>query len=115
NNVPPSLSGQSNQSSDEGAAHNFDLGSFSDPGALDNPWDVTVSWGDGSPDTTLAFSSRGAMGTTPHTYDDNGSYTVTVKVTDKDGASGPAQLKVDVANVATAAVLTNDGAVNDVS
>src|SRR5207302_8755284 len=68
-NVAPSLSGQSDQSPDEGASHSFDLGSFSDPGAFDNPWDVTVSWGDGSPDTTLAFSARGAMGTTPHTYD----------------------------------------------
>src|SRR2546423_14942927 len=44
-----------------------------------------------------------------HTYDDNGSYTVTVKVTDKDGDSGSAQFSVDVANVAPTATLSNGG------
>src|SRR5205085_1711458 len=101
------------QASDEGASHSFSLGSFSDPGAGDNPWDVSVDWGDGSPDTPLAFSSPGSLGSSSHTYADNGSYTVTVTVTDKDGASGSAQVSVSVANVAPTADLANDGPVDE--
>src|SRR5205823_1571079 len=71
------------QSSDEGAAHSFDLGSFTDPGA-DNPWTVDVTWGDGHSDSFSA-GSTGTIAAHSHTYDDNGSYTVSVKVTDKDG------------------------------
>src|SRR5207237_929275 len=112
-NVAPTVTAPSDQSSSEGSSHSFDLGSFSDPGAFDNPWDVTVSWGDGSPDTTLAFSSRGAMGTTPHTYDDNGPYTVTVTVKDKDHDSGSAQFTVTVANVPPTADLANGGPVGE--
>ena len=86
----PSLSGQSDQSSDEGSSHSFSLGSFSDPGANDNPWDAYVNWGDGSPVDHLAFSSQGSLGSASHTYADNttGGYTVTVKVTDRYGAAG---------------------------
>jgi hypothetical protein len=99
------------QSSNEGAAHSFDLGSFTDPGA-DNPWTVDVNWGDSHSDSF----TMGAPGTIPahsHTYDDNGSYTVTVKVTDKDSASDSKTFKVDVANVAPTADLANDGPVNE--
>src|SRR5207302_11330800 len=45
-NVAPAVTAAANQSSDEGASHSFDLGSFTDPGA-DNPWAVDVNWGDG--------------------------------------------------------------------
>src|ERR671935_184803 len=57
-----------------------------------------------------------APGTIPahsHTYVDNGSYTVTVKVTDKDGGSDSKTFKVDVANVAPTATLSNDGPVSE--
>src|SRR5205085_177852 len=46
-NVAPSVTAPADQNSDEGASHSFSLGSFSDPGAGDNPWDVSVDWGDG--------------------------------------------------------------------
>src|SRR5205085_608273 len=85
NNVAPSVTAAANQSSDEGASHSFDLGSFSDPGA-DSPWSVDVSWGDGSPHTTFS-SSPGPLGSQSHTYADNGAFTVTVNVTDKVGSA----------------------------
>src|SRR5205807_4306344 len=58
-------------------------------------------------------SSQGALGSRSHTYDDNGSYTVTVKVTDKDGGSGNASFTATVANIAPTATLANDGPVNE--
>jgi hypothetical protein len=59
-------------------------GSFVDPGVLDT-FEVTVDWGDGSPQDTVSL----AAGTTTfsgfnHTYLDNGSYDITVQVADDD-------------------------------
>src|SRR5207247_7911524 len=96
-NVPPSVTAAADQSSEEGASHSFDLGSFTDPGA-DNPWTVDVNWGDGHSDS-FTMSAPGTIPAHSHTYDDNGSYTVTVKVTDKDAGSDSKTFKVDVANV----------------
>src|SRR5437868_6581223 len=99
-NVAPVVAGQFDQSSDEGQNKSFDLGSFTDKGVNDGPWPVDVNWGDGSSDTTFSSTSQGALGTKSHTYADNGSYTVTVSVTDKDGGTGTAQFTVTVANLA---------------
>src|SRR5205807_9030839 len=109
--VAPAVTAAANQSSDEGASHSFDLGSFTDRGA-DSPWSVDVNGGDGSPHTTFS-SSPGPLGSKSHTYDDNGSYTVTVTVTDKDGGSGSAQFTANVANVAPTATFSNDGPVSE--
>ncbi|MBX9585033.1 MAG: PKD domain-containing protein, partial [Gemmataceae bacterium] len=58
----------------------FDLGSFADPGA-DGPWQVTVNWGDGSPDTVFSAAAPGPLGARPHTYAGGGRlYAVTVVV-----------------------------------
>src|SRR5207237_5911362 len=92
-NVPPSVTAAADQSASEGTAQSFNLGSFTDPGP-DSPWAVDVAWGDGSPHTTFNQSTTGSLGSQPHTYADNGVYTVTVKVTDKDGGSGTATFKV---------------------
>src|SRR5205823_5484208 len=54
-NVAPTVTAPSDQSSNEGANHSFALGSFSDPGTQDDPWHVTVDWGDGS--TADAFDT----------------------------------------------------------
>src|SRR5207302_8841344 len=111
NNVPPSVTAPNNQSSNEGSAHSFDLGSFTDPGA-DSPWTVDVSWGDVHGDS-FTMSAPGTIPAHSHTYDDNGPYTVTVKVTDKDTAFDSKTFKVGVANVAPAATLSTGGPVNE--
>src|SRR5262249_55713094 len=46
-NLPPTLTPPSNQTGLEGSGANFDLGSFTDPGAGNGPWAVQVNWGDG--------------------------------------------------------------------
>src|SRR5207248_285241 len=112
-NVAPSVTAAADQSSDEGASHSFSLGSFSDPGANDGPWSVDVNWGDGGPHSTFSSASQGSLGSQSHTYADNGSYTVTVQVTDKDGGVGSAQFSVDVANVPPTADLSNTGPVDE--
>jgi acetyl esterase/lipase len=100
-NVPPTVTPPADQTANEGTAKSFDLGSFSDPGVNDNPWAVDVDWGDGSTHYTASLASQGLLGSQAHTYADNklGGYTVTVKVTDKDGDSDSKSFNVDVANV----------------
>jgi hypothetical protein len=104
-NVAPTVTAAANQSGDEGTEKNFDLGSFSDPGA-EASWSVDVNWGDGSTHTTFTKSSTGSLGSRPHTYADNGSYTVTVKVSD-DAGQGSASFTVTVGNVAPAPTWTS--------
>jgi hypothetical protein len=61
--------------------------SFSDAGVNDNPWAVSINWGDGSSATTYNASSQGSQPQQSHTYTSAGSFSVTVTVTDKDGDS----------------------------
>ena len=111
-NANPAVTAPSDQTANEGAATTFTLGSFTDPGP-DSPWAVDVNWGDGSSHTTFNAATTGSLGSRSHTYDDNGSYTVTVKVTDKDGGSGTRTFVVTVANVAPTGTFSNDGAVGE--
>src|SRR5439155_16056859 len=86
-NLAPVVSAPANQSADEATAKPFDLGSFSDAGVNDSTWAVDVIWGDGSAHTTFSTTAQGALVTQTHVYTDNDTYTVTVKVTDKDSDS----------------------------
>ena len=94
------------QSSDEGSSTLFNLGSFSDPGVHDNPWTVDVNWGDGSTHSIFTVPDQSPLGVQTHSYDDNGTYTVIVTVTDKDHGSGSNTFTVSVANVAPTAAIT---------
>jgi hypothetical protein len=100
-NVAPTVTAPPDQSSNEGESHLFNLGSFTDPGATtDMPWNVDVDWGDNSAHTIFTMNTTGTITPTPHTYADNGLYTVTVKVTDNGGLSDSKTFKVTVNNVA---------------
>ena len=64
--------------------------SFTDPGVLDTHTAVW-QWGDGTTDTIELGGSGAANGS--HTYDAPGVYTLTLKVTDKDGDFDVAQFQ----------------------
>jgi Ca2+-binding RTX toxin-like protein len=84
-------------------------GSFTDPGA--DTWTATVDYGDATgvhalglnPDRSFALS---------HVYGDNGTYTVTVTVSD-GFAADTKTFHVAVANVAPTGVVVNSGPVNE--
>jgi len=96
NNVAPDLDAQADQPADEGATVSR-LVTFIDPGA--DAWDVTVDWDDGTaPDTALGLGSREMPAS--HVYADNGTYTVTLTVTDDDGGTDTTSFTVTVDNVA---------------
>jgi PKD repeat protein len=88
------------QTASEGTGSSFSLGSFLDPGD-DDPWEVTVDWGDGTADTVFTEPNDGPIAAKPHTYADNGNFTVTVTVKEDNGAGagGSATFQVAVANV----------------
>ena len=79
---------------DEGATFAGD-GSFTDPGS--DAWDATVDYGDGAGPEPLALDS-GQTFTLNHRYADDGSYVVTVTVTDDNGGVGADTLVVTVVN-----------------
>src|SRR6266516_5509060 len=68
-------------------------GTFSDPGTTESYW-ATADYGDGSGGVALALVDNSFL--LDHTYGTAGSYTVTVNVTDSNGASGSATLAVTV-------------------
>ncbi|MBI4320123.1 MAG: carboxypeptidase regulatory-like domain-containing protein [Chloroflexi bacterium] len=98
-NVVPTVTAPAGQVATEGSAGVFNIGSFIDPGP-DAPWRVEVDWADLSARTVYGMTTAGSLGVQPHTFRDNGVYSVTVKVTDKDGGVGTASFPVAVANVA---------------
>lgn len=61
--------------------------SFGDAGPTDGGWYYAIDWGDGATSTGTDYS-RGALPSRYHTYGAVGTYTVTVRVRDKDGAQG---------------------------
>ncbi len=83
------------QVADEGAVVSF-AGAFSDPDAGDTH---TVAWDFGDGSSPLVGGSEGGL-TPTHVYADDGVYTVTLTVTDDEGAVGSDTLVVTVRNVA---------------
>jgi uncharacterized delta-60 repeat protein len=93
-NVAPAVSAGGNASIDEGGtlARN---GSFTDPGA--DSWTATVDYGDGGGAQSLTLNANKTYSLS-HVYADDGSYTVTVTVTDDEGDAGTASFMVSVGN-----------------
>jgi PKD repeat protein len=90
NNVAPTVDAGPDQTVNEGDVVVFD-GNFTDPGSCDTH---TIEWdfGDGN-------TASGNL-TPTHAYCDNGTYTVTLNVTDDDGDWDTDTLTVTVNNVA---------------
>jgi PKD repeat protein len=70
---------------------------FTDPGVVDNPWFYQIIWGDGSNNTgPAAVATQGATITQPHSYKRVGTYTVRVRVLDKNLGLGVSTVQVVV-------------------
>lgn len=103
-NLPPVVSVPviSPSPSNEGGSINASA-TFSD-GALNGPYTCSVDYGDGG---SQAGTVNGYTCDAPaHTYDDNGSYTVTISVADGDGDTGDGSAGHQVNNVAPTATFT---------
>jgi hypothetical protein len=93
----PVVTPPADQTAVEGATTTLNLGSFS-AASPNAPWGVTVSWGDGSTSPIFFVNSAGSLGTLSHTYAEEGSYTVTVNVTDFVTMSDSKTFKVNVSD-----------------
>ena len=104
NNVAPVVNAGADQLINEGDSTSFS-GSFTDTGVTDTH---TIEWnfGDGSPPATGTL-------TPDHVYVDNGVYSVTLTVTDNNGAAGSDSLLVTVNNLAPVVDAGADQTVNE--
>ena len=92
-------------------------GNISDVGTLD-PHDVTISWGDGSPNTTLNLAAGITFFNANHQYNSIGTFNIGVTGSDDDtgSANGGAILTVNtppvLSNVTVTSPITENGAAN---
>ncbi|TBR23271.1 T9SS type A sorting domain-containing protein, partial [bacterium] len=93
----------------EGAFVALQGATFTDAGALDSHT-ATVDWGDGT--SGAAVVSSGTL-QARHAYGDNGSYAVTVTVTDDDGGTAVRAFTAAIGNVAPALAALPDQAAQE--
>jgi hypothetical protein len=99
--TPPVVTPPTNQTATEGQGGTFNLGSFTDPDS--SPYQVDVNWGDGSAHTTFSQGTPGSLGTAPHSYTEDGTKTVSVKVTNSAGQSDSKTFTIGVSDAALTA------------
>jgi hypothetical protein len=93
-------------SATEGAKFSGKVATFSDPdtSATASEYTATIEWGDSTSSTGTVSGSGGSFAVSgEHTYAEEGTYTITVKITDVDNASNSATA-TSTANVADAAL-----------
>ncbi|MFZ4857237.1 MAG: PKD domain-containing protein [Desulfuromonadaceae bacterium] len=108
NNVAPSVNVGLDATINEGGTFTG-IGSFTDPGA--DTWSATVNYGDGSAVQTLTLSGKNF--TLSHVYPQNGTFTVTVAVTDSNSGVGSDTAIVTVNNVVPVVNAGLDVAINE--
>jgi uncharacterized membrane protein len=70
---------------------------FTDPGTADSPWLYQIVWGDGKHAAAPKSASiQGATITESYRYTKAASYSITVRVTDKDGGSATSIVQVSI-------------------
>jgi Ca2+-binding RTX toxin-like protein/PKD repeat protein len=106
-NVPPSVSAGPDATVNEGSTY-AGVVHFTDPAGLHDIHAATVNYGDGTGSQAVAVVQLSDTLSLSHVYADNGSYTVTVTVTDHDGASGSDTASVTVNNVAPSVNVGDD-------
>ncbi len=94
-NQPPTVNSIPNSTINEGSTYTAS-GSFTDSDSTS--WTAKVDYGDGSGIQNLSLSGQNFS--LSHQYTDEGTYTVTVKVTDNQGAIGTGTATVIVNDVA---------------
>jgi PKD repeat protein len=97
-NVPPSVNISLAADSVPVADSVEATGSFTDPGLLDAPWAWELDWGDGTMETGSTSTPSGHISLS-RAYESAGTYTIRLRVTDKDGATGEAEATVVVVAV----------------
>ena len=107
-NVAPAITSLSVVGGLEGSPMAFDM-EFTDPGA--DSWDISIDPGDGSPATVASVTSTLPV-FVPYMYADDGTYTVSVTITDDDGGSASSTVSAPVSNFDPVIDLNDDGAVD---
>ena len=95
-NVAPTVTSLTAVAAPAGTASSVRF-SFTDPNPKDAPFTVTIDWGDGSPNTRfLSLVLPAVPFSRAHSYTAPGNYTVTVRVSDRDGETGLSTISLSV-------------------
>jgi hypothetical protein len=111
-NLPAVVTAGGDQTAQEGSVLHL-AAAFTDRGILDTHT-ATVDWGDGTVAAGV-LSEAGGSGTVTgaHAYADDGSYTVTVRVTDGQGATGTGTFTAHVLNATPSVAAGPDQHINE--
>jgi autotransporter-associated beta strand protein len=113
NNVAPTMSVSGSDTSTEGSLYSLTLGTVTDPGT-DTIQTYVVYWGDGTYTAYTAAQVATTSRVVTHTYGDDGSYTVTVNLTDEDGTyTSVASKNVAVSNIAPQMSVSGNASVSE--